>query len=210
MKTLSEEKKTNIKQLEKRKGRFWLFRQKTPPGMVEPLSQTQTSIRLRNLWVYTMRTIGAFLRETIGERGLLDMFESQAVQYAENERMSDVRADDIARKMIRFYLQPQGIEATYIGDEKEATIVTKKCPLPQKLIDTLEFLQQRTFDEPPLFVDFGAGTLTAKGDWPPKKLESCHTCQIIMPKIGEILGFTWEHGLTDDSYRKCFFKIEVE
>ena len=203
------ETESNIKRLEKREGRFWLFKRKIPPGTVEPLSLDKMTARLRYLWIYTMKTMGNFLRETIGEKGLQNMYEHQAIEYADNSKLFSLKADDIAVKMIKYNLQPQGIEASYSGDEKEAKIITKTCPLPQKLIGTPEFLQQTSFDEKPLFVDFGGGTLTAKGEWPPKRLESCHTCLVIMPKIGEKLGFTWEHGLTDDTYRKCFFTITV-
>jgi hypothetical protein len=115
----------------------------------------------------------------------------------------------LARWTIKYNLQPQGIEATYFGDEKEAVIETQSCPLPQKILAVPEFLYQRSFDEKPLFSDFGADTLTSKGEWPPKKLESCHTCKVIMPKIGDILGFTWEHGLTEGPYRKCMFTITL-
>jgi hypothetical protein len=207
---MSETKKTNIKRLEKRKGRFWLFKRKVPSGTVEPLSETRMTTRLRNLWIYTMKTMGIYLRETIGENGLQNMYEHQAKQYADSSIISNLKANDLAIKTIKYNLQPQGIEATYSGNDKEATITTQNCPLPQKILQTPEYLQQISFDEKPLFVDFGAGTLTARGEWPPKRLESCHTCQVIMPKIGETLGFTWEHGLTDGAYRKCFFKITVD
>ena len=203
------ETKTNIKRLEKRKGRFWLFKRKVPTGTVEPLSETKMTTRLRNLWIYTMKTMGTYLRDTIGEDGLQKMYEDQALQYADSSKVSRLKADDLARWTIKYNLQPQGIEATYSGNDKEAIVTTQNCPLPQKLLENLQFLHQTSFDEKPLFVDFGAGTLTAKGEWPPKRLESCHTCQVIMPKIGEKIGFNWEHGLTDSAYRKCFFKISV-
>ena len=207
---MSETKDTNIKRLEKREGRRWIFKRKVPLGTVEPLTLEQMTTRLRNIWIYSMKTIGNFLRETIGEDGLQDMYEHQAEEYAESSKIYRLRADDLAIKTIKYNLQPQGIEATYSGDEKEATITIKNCPMPQKLLQAPEFLQQISFDEKPLFVDFGADTLTARGEWPPKKLESCHTCLVIMPKIGERLGFAWEHGLTDDAYRKCFFRITVD
>ena len=206
---MSETDDTSIKRLEKREGRFWLFKRKVPLGTVEPLSQAQMTARLRNLWIYTMKTIGNFLREAIGEKGLQDMYEHQAEEYANSSKIFSLKADDLAIKTIKYNLQPQGLEATYSGNEKEATITILNCPLPQKLLETPEFLQQISFDQEPLFVDFGAGTHTARGEWPPKRLESCHTCLIVMPKIGEKLGFTWEHGLTDGAYRKCFFKITV-
>ena len=210
MKTMSETEDTSIKRLEKREGRFWLFKRKMPPGTVQPLSQINMTTRLRNLWIYTMKTMGTFLRETIGENGLQSMYEHQAEIYADSSKIFSLKADDLAKKTIKYNLQPQGLEATYNGNEKEATITILNCPLPQKLLATPEFLQQISFDEKPLFVDFGADTLTARGEWPPKRLESCHTCLVIMPKIGEKLGFTWEHGLTDDDYRKCFFRITVD
>lgn len=210
MKNVSETEKTGIKRLEKRKGRFWLFKRKIPLGTVDPLTQTQMTTRLRNIWVYTMKTMGSFLRETIGEEGLQRMYEHQAEQYANTSRTFILKADDLAKNMIKYNLQPQGIEATYEGNQKEAKIITKGCPLPQKLLQNPEYLQQISFNEIPVFVEFGAGTHTARGEWPPKKLESCHNCLVIMPKIGETLGFSWEHGLTDDTYRKCFFKITVK
>jgi hypothetical protein len=204
------ENEINIKRMEKRRGRLWLFKRDIAPGVVEPLSQEQMTNRLRNIWAYTMKTMGAFLREAIGEDGMKQMYENQAQQYAESNVITRIKADDLAKKMIKYNLQPQGIEASYNGDHKQATIVTKSCPLPQKLLQNPEFLQQLHFDEKPLFVDFGGGSLTAKGEWPPKRLESCHTCLVIMPKIGERLGFTWEHGLTDEDYRKCFFRITIK
>jgi hypothetical protein len=207
---MSETEEKNIKALEKRKGRFWVFKKKIPLGTVEPLSQSKMTTRLRNLWVYTMKTMGNFLRETIGEKGLQELYEHQAEEYAENAKMFKLKADDIAIKAIKFNLQPQGIEAVYEGDEKEAVITTKSCPLPQKLLKAPEFLQQISFDEKPLLVDFGADTLTSKGEWPPKRLESCHNCQVVMPKIGEKLGFNWEHGLTEGPYKKCYFKITIK
>lgn len=210
MKGMSETEDTNIKRLEKRGKRLWFFKRKMPPGTVEPLTLEQMTTRLRNIWIYTMKTMGNFLREAIGEDGMQDMYEHQAELYAESSKIFNLRADDLARKTIKYNLQPQGLEATYSGDEKEAIITIINCPLPQKLLQDPEFLQQISFDEKPLFVEFGAGTLTARGEWPPKRLESCHTCLVIMPKIGEKLGFTWEHGLTDDTYRKCFFKITVD
>jgi hypothetical protein len=203
------ESKTNIKQLEKRKRRFWSFKRKLPSGKVEPLSETTMTKRLRNIWIYTMKTIGVFLRETIGEKGLQNMYEHQAQQYAKSSRISRLKADDLAQWTIKYNLQPQGIEATFGGNEKEATITTQNCPLPQKILARPEFLRQRTFEQESMIPDFGAETLTAKGEWPPKRLESCHTCQVIMPKIGENLGFNWKHGLTKGPFRKCFFKITI-
>lgn len=207
---MSETEDTNIKRLEKREGRFWFFKRKVPLGTVEPLTLAQMTTRLRNIWIYAMKTMGNFLRDAIGEDGLHEMYEYQAEEYADSSKVFSLKADDLAIKTIKYNLQPQGIEATYSGDEKEATITIKKCPMPQKLLQVPEFLQQISFDEQPLFVDFGAGTATARGEWPPKRLESCHTCLVIMPKVGQRLGFTWEHGLTDDDYRKCFFRITVE
>ena len=207
MKNMTE---TGIKKLERRKGRLWLFKRKIPPGTVDPLSQTQMTTRLRNILVYSMKTMGSFLREAIGEDGLQKMYEHQAEQYANTSRTFILKADDLEKNMIKYNFQPQGIEATYEGNQKEAKIITKGCPLPQKLLQNPEYLQQITFDEIPVFVEFGASTHTARGDWPPKKLESCHNCLVIMPKIGETLGFTWEHGLTEDTYRKCFFKITMK
>jgi hypothetical protein len=203
------ESKTNIKQLEKRKRRFWSFKRKLPSGKVEPLSETNMTKRLRNIWIYTMKTMGVALRETIGEKGLKNMYEHQAQQYAKSSRISRLKASDLAEWTIKYNLQPQGIEATFRGNEKEATITTQDCPLPQKIIARPEFLRQRTFEQKPLLSDFGAEKLSAKGEWPPKRLESCHICLVIIPKIGENLGFTWEHGLTKGPYKKCLFKITI-
>jgi hypothetical protein len=204
------ETETNIKRMEKRKGRLWLFKRRRPDGTVEPLSHAHMTSRLRNIWIYSMKTMGTFLRDAIGEEGMTEMYENQAEQYAESNILRGLKADDLAQNMIKYNLQPQGIEAIYMGDKNQATIFTKSCPLPQKLLQDPEFLQQISYDEKPLFVEFGAGTLTARGEWPPKKLESCHTCQVIMPKIGEKLGFKWEHGLTNETYRKCFFRITMK
>lgn len=208
VKTISETD-TKIKRLEKRKGRFWLFKRKTPSGTVTPLSDTKMANRLRNIWIYSMKTIGAYLRDTIGEKGLQEMYENQAIQYANSSKHVMVNAENLAKWTIKYNLQPQGIEATYTGNKKEAIITTTQCPLPQKLLENPEFLYQTSFDIEPIIRDFGSETITAKGEWPPKRLESCHTCLVVMPKIGEILGFSWKHELTDGAYKKCQFIISM-
>ena len=144
---MSETEDTKIKRLEKRGGRLWFFKRKVPLGTVEPLTFDQMTSRLRNIWIYTMKTMGNFLREAIGEDGLQDMYEHQAEEYADSSRIFSLEADDLAIKTIKYNLQPQGLEATYAGDEKEATITIKNCPLPQKLLQDPEFLQQVSFDE---------------------------------------------------------------
>ena len=203
------DKTTNIKRMEKRKGRFWGFMKKEDPGIVTPLPLEQTTQRLRQLMMSSMKSIGAFLRNTIGEGGMTDMFEFQAEEFATESKKPQLSADTIARDMIKYNFQPFGIEATYTGDKKSAKILVKTCPLPQRLLNPPEFFRQYSFDQKPLLSDFGGETLTARGEWPPKKVESCYLCRIVMPAIGEKLGFSWEYGLTDDTYRKCQFTIQA-
>ena len=158
----------------------------------------------------SIKTTSNYLKSKFGEISLKNLFEHQAEEFASNTKRSRFRADYLARDTILYNFQPLGIEATYSGNADEAKIFVKNCPLPQRFLGQPEFLEQITFDQKQLFTDFGGDTLTAKGEWPPKRDESCNVCRIVMPEIGKKLGFEWEWGLTTDTYRKCFFTIKVK
>jgi hypothetical protein len=206
-----QEAPSGIKRLEKRKGRLWGFLRREDPGVVTPLSSDRMTRRLRNLIMYSTKTMGSFLRSRMGERGLTSLFEHQAEEFASSWRKSLYGADKLARDTIMYNFQPLGIEAVYSGDREVAQIVVEECPLPQRLMRQPEFLEEITFVEKSLLSssDFAGDNLTAKGEWPPKKLESCSVCRIVMPRIGERLGFEWEIGMTKAIPRRCLFTIRV-
>ncbi len=157
----------------------------------------------------TIKTTGSYLRSRMGENGLTSMFEHQADEFASRYEKRSFRADMLARSTIRFNFQPLGAEASYSGDAESARIMVDRCPLPQRFLNRPEFLEQITFDQKPLLEMQSADTLTGKGEWPPKRIEPCSMCKILMPRIGEKLGFEWESGLTNDAPPRCFFTITV-
>jgi len=203
------ESPSGIKRLEKKKGRFWGFLRREAPGIVTPLSSIRMTQRLRNLIMSSIKTMSSFLRSRIGEKGLTSFFEHQAEEFASSSKGSPFKADILARDTIRFNFQPLGMEAAYSGDAEVAQIVVESCPLPERLIQQSKFLEDRTFEQKSLLEGFGGDTLTARGEWPPKKVESCYLCRIVMPKIGEKLGFKWESGLTKGIYPRCVFTIRM-
>ncbi len=203
------EEQTGIKRLEKKKGRLWGFMLREAPGKVKPLSPTSTAGRLRHLMMSTIKTTSSFLKSKMGENGPASMFEHQANEFASRYENRSFRADMLAKNTIRFNFQPLGAEASYSGDAEAARIVVERCPLPQRFLNQPEFLEQITFDQKPLIEMQSADTLTGKGEWPPKRIEPCSMCKILMPRIGEKLGFKWESGLTKDTPPRCFFTITV-
>ena len=204
------ERSAGIKRLEKKKGRLWGILSRVAPGTVEPLSPVGMTQRLRHIMMSSIKTTGSFLRSRMGEMGLKNMFEHQAEEFASSAMRPHIRADLLAKNTIRFNFQPLGMEASYSGDAESARILVERCPLPQRFLDKPEFLEQLTFEQRPLLEGFQADTLTARGEWPPKKVESCSVCRIVMPRVGEKLGFEWTGGLTGDAPPKCFFTISVK
>ena len=209
----SEKKLTGIKRLEMRIGRLWGFRREKK-GMVTRLPPEKTIGRLVNLFVASLDTISSFLRGKIGESGVESVFEYQGEKFGEGLERWDWRADEIAKNMIRLNFQPFGMEAKYSGDAEKATIVVEKCPLPEKFLQSVEYLKEFTFEqEAPTGVDQMFGSLdkvSSSWEWPPKKTEICATCRIVMPRLGKKLGFSWKHHITDDTPPKCVFDIEIE
>jgi len=208
----TQERQTGIKRLEKRRGRLWGFIRREAPGTVEPLNPLRMTHRLRHLMMSSIKTTSSYLRSRLGERGLTGMFEHQADEFASSWKRTDLRADVLARNTILYNFQPLGLEANYSGDAEVATIVVESCPLPQRFLSKPEFLWESSFEQPFLITPamFASDTLTSRGEWPPKKVESCNVCRIVMPKMGERLGFDWEIGLTKQKPRRCMFTIRAK
>ena len=209
----SEEKKaTGIKRLETRIGRLWGFRREEK-GIVTKLSPEKTIGRLIRLFIASMDTIGSFLRGNVGESSLQNMFEYQGEKFSEGLEKWTWRADDIAKNMIRLNFQPFGIEARYSGDKEKATVVVEKCPLPEKFLQSMEYLKEYTIEQQDAIRVNGMfaslDKISSSWDWPPKKTEICATCRIVMPKLGKKLGFSWKHHITNDTPPKCVFDIEI-
>jgi len=209
----SEEKRTTgIKRLETRIGRLWGFRREEK-GVVARLSPERTVGRLVHLFVASINTVGSFLREKMGENGVQSMFEYEGERFGEGWEKRAWRADDIAENMIRLNFQPFGVEAQYSGDKDKATIVVSKCPLPERFLQSVEFLQEFTI-EPQVSIRgdemfASLDKVSQTWDWPPKKTEICATCRIVMPKLGKKLGFSWKHHITNDVPPKCVFDVEI-
>lgn len=209
----SEEKKaTGIKRLETRIGRLWGFRREEK-GVVARLSPEKTVGRLVHLFIAFMDTIGSFLRDKMGESGLKSVFEYEGEKFGEGLEKWAWRADDIAKNMIRLNFQPFGMEARYSGDKEKATIVVEKCPLPERFLQSVEYLRESTIEQKGAIVVNGMfaslDRVSSSWDWPPKKTEVCATCRIVMPKLGKKLGFSWKHRITNDVPPKCVFDIEI-
>jgi hypothetical protein len=101
------------------------------------------------------------LRGKIGESSVRSVFEYQGEKFGEGLEKWGWRADEIVKNMIRLNFQPFGMEAKYSGDEKKATIVVEKCPLPEKILQSVEYLKEFTFEhEEPTGVDQMFGSLT--------------------------------------------------
>lgn len=209
----SEEKKaTGIKRLEIRIGRLWGF-QREEKGAVARLLPEKTIGRLVHLFIASTGTIGSFLRQKMGENGVKSMFEYQGEKFGEGLEKQAWRADDIAKNMIRLNFQPFGIEARYSGDKEKATIVVEKCPLPERFLQSVEYLREFTIEQPaPIRGEEMFASLdrySSSRDWPPKKTEVCAMCRIVMPELGKKLGFSWKHYIIDDVPPRCAFDIEI-
>jgi nucleotide-binding universal stress UspA family protein len=182
---------------------------------ITALSAEGTISRLVNLYIASMGSVGSYVRENIGESSLQGIFEYEGEKFSEGLDRSGVvwRADEIARDMIRLNFQPFGIEARYSGNSEKATIVVTKCPLPEKFLQSVDFLKVFKIERKDVFrMDqmFAApDKLSSTWDWPPKKTEVCGTCRILMPMLGKKLGFSWEHRITDDIPPKCVFDIKI-
>lgn len=204
---------TGIKRLEKKKGRLWGFMLREEPGKVTPLPQISMTRRLRHLMMSSIKTTGSYMRNRMGDGGLRGMFEHQANEFADAWRMRLFGADQIARDMIRYNFQPLGMEAEYSGDNEVVKIVVTRCPLPQRFLQNPEFLAEIAIETEEKGIIDGLRlyeSLTAKGEWPPKSIEACSLCKIVVPKMGERLGFAWEHSLTDDQPPRCVFILRTK
>ena len=203
---------TGIKRLETRIGRLWGFRREDE-GVVPRLSPERTVGRLVHLFVASLGAMGSFLREKMGESVLQSMFEYEGERFGEGWEKRIWRADDIAKNMIRLNLQPFGIEAQYSGDKDKATIVVSRCPLPERFLQSVEYLTEFTIEQQvaisgsEMFASLDK--VSSSWDWPPKKTEVCATCRIVMPRLGKKLGFSWKHHVTSDVPPKCVFDIEM-
>jgi len=182
-------------------------------GSIVALSSEGTISRLVSLHLGSMGAIGSYMREKMDESSLRGMFEHESEKFSKDLEKFTWRADDIAKDMIRLNFQPFGMEARYSGNSEKASIIVTKCPLPEKFLQSLEFLRVFKVEQKDAFrMDqmFAApDKLSSTWDWPPKKPEVCGTCRIVMPKLGEKLGFSWEHRITDEIPPKCIFDIEI-
>ena len=180
---------------------------------VGALSSEGTISRLVHLYIASMGSVGSYVREKMGESSLQGIFEYESEKYSEGLEKITWRADDIAKNMIRLNFQPFGIEAKYSGNSEKATIIVTKCPLPEKFLQSVEFLRVYRYEQENEFrfeqMFASPDKPSSKGDWPPKKTEVCGTCRIVMPKMGKKLGFSWEHRINDDIPPKCVFDIEI-
>ncbi len=180
-------------------------------GLVAGLSPEGTISRLVNLFVASRGAAGSYFREEIGEDRLQSMFEYESEKFSKGLDKIVWRADDLAKDMIRLNFQPFGMEARYSGNSEKATVVVTKCPLPEKFLQSVEFLKEFTFEQKgakmnELFASIDK--VSASWDWPPRKTEVCATCRIVMPKLGKKLGFTWKHRVVKVP-PECVFDIEV-
>jgi hypothetical protein len=203
---------TGIKRLETRVGRIWGF-QREEKGGVAKLSPEGTARRLTRLFIASIDSVASFLRERMGESFLQSMFEYESEKFGEGLEKYPWRADEIAKNMIRLNFQPFGIEATYTGDAEKATIVVSRCPMPERFLESVEFLEELTFEQPLAIKGdemFASQDRAERSlDWPPRKTEVCATCRIVMPKLGRKLGFNWNHTAIKDVPPRCVFDIEI-
>jgi nucleotide-binding universal stress UspA family protein len=180
-------------------------------GAVTGLSPEGKVDRLVSLFVASRGAAGSFFREEIGEDRLHSMFEYESEKFSKGLDKIVWRADDIAKDMIRLNFQPFGMEARYSGNSEKATIVVIKCPLPEKFLQSVEFLKEFTFEQKGVRMDemfASIDKVSASWEWPPKKTEVCATCRIVMPKLGKKLGFTWKHRVMKTP-PECVFDIEI-
>ncbi|UCH57540.1 MAG: hypothetical protein JSV18_01060 [Candidatus Bathyarchaeota archaeon] len=209
----NQQSKAGIKRLEKKGGRLWGFLVREEPGKVTPLTSERTTRRLRHLMMSSTKTTGSYMRSQMSDERLKELFEFQAEEFANAWRRGVHGADQIARDLIRYNFQPFGMEAEYSGDREVARIVVSKCPLPQRFLQDPEFLSETSFEsggknmiENLRFFE----SLSAKGEWPPKNVEVCAVCKIVLPEIGGRLGFNWEYAISDDQPPKCLFTVSVK
>jgi hypothetical protein len=204
--------KTGIKRLEKkRKGKLWgLLKKSEALGIVIPLKPESMVLRLRNLMTSSIKTTSIFIRNTMGETGLQNLFEYQGVQYTPRWTKWKPRADQIARTMIKLNFQPLGIDAEFTGDEDNAKITVNDCPIPERFLQDPELLIEYAPAIKPILKSFSDNLDTSKEFRERiKSVEACSTCRIITPKVGKELGFEWEPDLTDDDPTTCQFNIRV-
>lgn len=211
MSEAEERPSSGIKRLERRRGRIWGFLRRERPGVVSSLSPLQIAGRLRHLMMSSVKTAGSYVRRRMGEDGLREMMEHQATEFALNVRRRSWGADQLAGSLIKLNFQPLGMDAEYEGDSKAATILVKSCPLPQRFLQSPELLVGFFESDMGDFKGLQSlgESLTAKGEWPPKTMETCFLCRVVMPRVGDEVGFEWERGVTDDKPPRCFFKIKV-
>lgn len=200
-----------IKRLEKKRGRLWGFVRRGLPGVVSPLDPSMTAGRLRHLMTSFVKTMSSYVKSRMGEDVLKDMLEHQAEEFASNVGQWRWGAAQIAENLIRLNFQPLGMQAEYSGDSEAARIVVKSCPLPQRFLQNPELLMAFFESEGQDFKGLLAlgESLTAKGEWPPKTLEACSLCKVVIPRVGEKMDFTWEHEMTDDKPPNCSFDIRT-
>lgn len=205
--------RTGIKRLEKkRKGKLWGFLKKSKAiGFVTPLNPESMVLRLRNLMTSSIKTTSKFIRNTMGETGLKNLFEYQGVQYTPRWTKWKPRADHIARTMIKLNFQPLGMDAEFVGDEDDAKITVNNCPIPQRFLQDPELLMEYAPAIDSVIKGFSDHLKTSK-EWREriKSVEACSWCRIITPKVGNKLGFEWKPDLTDDDPPKCQFNIRVK
>jgi hypothetical protein len=204
--------RTGIKRLEKkRKGRLWgLLKESKALGIVTPLKPESMVLRLRNLMTSSIKTTSKYIRDTMGETGLKNLFEYQGEQYTPRWTKWKPRADQIARTMIQLNFQPLGIDAEFTGDEENATITVNNCPIPQRFLQDPELFIEYSPALKPLLKSFSENLDTSKEFRKQiKSVEACSTCRIITPKVGKEVGFEWESDLTDDDPTTCQFNIRV-
>ena len=181
---------------------------------VEALSPEKTIRRLIDLHIASIGSLGSYAREKNDEQILREIFEYQSEIFSKGLEKVEWTANEIAENMIRLNFQPLGMKAKYSGDNEKASITVTNCPLPEKFLQTLEFLRIFRVEEEEKFrwtnMFAAPDRLSSTWEWPPKKIEVCGTCRILMPKLGEKLGFTWEHQITEDIPPQCVFNIELK
>jgi nucleotide-binding universal stress UspA family protein len=182
-------------------------------GTIAALSPEGTANRLVNLHIASMGAVGSYMREKKDESSLQGIFEYESEKFSEGLGGYIWKADDIAKDMIRLNFQPFGMEAEYSGNSEKATITVTKCPLPEKFLQSPEFLKILKIERQDVFrmdqMFASPDKLSSSWDWPPKRPEICGTCRILMPKLGKKLGFSWEHRINDEIPPKCLFDIEI-
>ena len=204
-----EKKPTGIKRLERKRGRLWGLLGQGEEGIV-PLSPSDMISRLRHLMMSSVKTMTSYIRTQLGEETLNEMLDHQAAEFASQGMKLPWGADQIAENIIRLNFQPLGIEAEYTGNREEASITVKNCPLPERFLRNPELLTVLSGVEREGFkglIGFG-DSLTAKGEWPPKRPEVCSLCRVMLPRVSEEMGFAWTYGLTYAKPPQCFFTLK--